>query len=437
MPILLVLFLSLSFSQGQSPKETDAKNLPRQYELTFRLGESRWREGNFKEAWRLLNAARELARETGDTEKGVKCLMLLGKLCWSLGRLEDSQGFYSEALQAAQDANLKREAVESGLALDIWKLYSQGQAELFAGRHEKSVAAFDSALELAGRIGSREHEVKCLRQLGLVYWVGEDLENFFSLNKRSLKLAQELNDPKEIVKSLANMGFYYLKLGDYSRALNCYSDALDTSRQAESKEDESFCLKNIGLILSQLGFYERSLDYLLEAHEINRQSGRIAFFPQSMINLGEGFRNRGLVSSDREDLYRALDYLTDALDSAKRKGDKQTELRALNNIGNIHLNLEKYHSAERYFRLAQELAEEAQDGEARLEVLNNRGVCSFETGRVEKAQRHFQAALELGSQVGKDKTLWETLFHLGQCYEKKGWDKPWTAIRSLSTRSSI
>ena len=420
MGILLVLAILFSSSYGQSIKEVSLKNLVRQYDLALLAGESRWKEGSYQEALRLLKTARELAQDMNDVEKDVQCLMLMGKLCWALGQLEDSKESYSVALSRARDAKLKRQAEESVLALSIWKLYSQGQAELFAGRHERSIEAFNSALELARKIDSREHEVKCLGQMSLVYWVKQDLENFLFVNERSLKIAQELNDQREKAKSLINVGFYYLRLSDYSRALNCYSDALDTSRDTMNNRDESLCLKNIGLILSQLGFYEMSLDYLQEAHDIDLRSGNILFFPQDMINLGEGFRNKGLVFSNREDLYTALEYFTEALDSANRNEDKQTQLRALNNLGNIHLNLKKYHTAQSYFRLSQQLAEEIQDNEARIEVLNNLGISNLKTENVEKAQRYFEAALDQGKQIGKDRLLWEALFYLGQCYEKKG-----------------
>ena len=420
MAILLVLSIFLSFSNGQSPKAVSLKDLAQQYDLALLTGESRWKEGNFQEALRLLKSARELAQEMKDAGKEVKCLMLSGKICWALGQLEDSKEFYSTAFSEAMSANLKREAEESELALAIWKLHSQGQAELFAGKHEKSMETFNTALELAKKIDSREHEVKCLRQLSLVYWAKQDLENFFSTNEASLKIAQELNDHREKAKSLINIGLYYLRLSDYSKALNCYSDALDISRDTKDKRDESLCLKNIGFILSQFGFYERSLDYLLEAHDIDRQSGHAAFFPQDIINLGEGFRNKGLIFSNREDLYLALNYFTEALDSGKRNADKQTQLKALNNIGNIYLKLKKYYAAQRYFRLTQQIAEEVQDREALIEVLNNLGVCNFKTDNVENAQKYFQAALEQGKQISKDKILWETLLYLGQCYEKKG-----------------
>jgi len=341
MVILLVLVTSLHFSYSQSQKEVNPKNLSQQYDLALQVGGSRWKEGNFPEALQQLRAALELAQEIKDPEKHVRCLMLLGKLYWALDQLEDSEKLYLEALSGARNANLKREAEVSALALDIWKFYSQGQSELYAGHYEKSIAAFNSALERAGAIGSKEHEVKCLRQLGSVYWVKNDLENFLSINERSLKIARDLNDRREQGKSMINMGSYYSKLSDYSRALNCYSDALDISKDAMDKRNEALCLKNIGFILSLLGFYERSLDYLLEAHDIEQQSGNIVFFPQDMINLGESFRNKGLIYSNREDLYNALDFFTQALDLGKKNGDKQIELRALNNIGNIHLNFGK------------------------------------------------------------------------------------------------
>jgi tetratricopeptide (TPR) repeat protein len=371
MVILLVLVTSLHLSSGQSQKEVNLKNLTRQYDLALQVGGSRWQEGNFPEALQLLKTALEVAQEIKDPEKQVKCIMLLGKLYWDLDQPEDSKKQYSEALSGARKANLIREAEVSALALDIWKFYSQGQAELYAGNYEKSIATINSALELARKIGSKEHEVKCLRQLSLVYLAKNDLENFLSINERSLKIAQELNDRREKAKSMINMGSYYSKLSDYSRALNWYSDALDISKDAVDKRNEAFCLKNIGLILSQLGFYERSLDYLLEAYEIEQQSGNTVLSPLNMINLGEAFRNRGLVLSSRKDLYDAFDFFTLALDLGKKNGDKQTELKALNNIGNIHLNLEKYYAAQNYFRQAQQIAEELQDSEARIQILNN------------------------------------------------------------------
>lgn len=415
--VLWTIAAFLSFSYAQNPKDVSVESLLRQYHREFRSGESQRRGGNFQEAFARLNTARELAQKMNAAEKEVKCAVLLGKLCWALDRLEESEKFYSDALTAAKGLNLKKEMEESRAALKIWELYSQGKADRFAGQHEKSIRNFNAAIQLARQISSKEHEVKCLRQLGLAYWEKQDAESFLSLNKRALEIAQELKDQREQAKSLINIGLYHLKLKEYSKALNCYSDAMDISRNIQNEEVESLCLKNISLILMQLGLYERALDYLQAAYDLDQRLGNTVFLSQNMNNLGEAFRKQGLIFSNKADFYKALDYFTEALDSAKRNGDEKTELRALNNIGNIQVDLENYETALNYLRSTLQVAEKTQDSEALVKILTNMGICSLKMGNYEEAQRYFQNGLERGDRIGAGKILWELLFYLGQCYE--------------------
>src|SRR4030042_1788014 len=94
MGILLALAILFSSSYGQSIKEVSLKNLVRQYDLALLAGESRWKEGSYQEALRLLKTARGLPQDMNDVEKDVQCRMLLGKLCWALAHLEDSKELY-------------------------------------------------------------------------------------------------------------------------------------------------------------------------------------------------------------------------------------------------------------------------------------------------------------------------------------------------------
>ena len=420
MGVIFLLAAILFSPWGGSPSPVHPENAAREYDRALRVGESRWKEGNFEGARRLLILARDLAQEMKNVEEEVRCLMHLGKLCWALGRPEDSTEFYSQAYSMALASQLKRPADESRLALDISKLYSEGQSALFAGEVEKSISAFRSGAELARKIKSLEHELKCLGQLSLGYWTTQDLGGFLSVNERSLEIAEELNDLREKARSLINEGLYYLNMREYSRALNFYSDALDISRAARNDRDTALCFKNIGLILFQLGFFEVALGYLEEARAIDLQSGNRSFFPLDMINLGKCFRNSGHILANMEDLYRGLEYFTEALNLAEKGQDMQTQLRALNNIGNIYLSMEKYFAAKHYFRLSQELAEEIPDPGARLEVLNNLGLCNLKTGKLEAARRQFEAALDQGRRLGKGELLWEVLFNLGKCFEQEG-----------------
>jgi len=417
--ILLAVIASFPFPNAQSSKEVSPQSLFKQYHQEINSAESLWKDGHFEEAFVKLNEARELARRMEDSEKEIKCAFLLGKLCWALGRPEDSQEFYAGALKRASDLGLKKETEEARTALKILELYSQGKADRFARRYEKSIQNFNAAIRLARQVGSKEHEAKCLRQLSFAYLDKQDAESFLSLNKRALEIAQELKDQGLQAKSLINIGLYYFRLNDYSRALNSYSDALDLARNTNNKEDESLCLKNISLILMNLGMYERSLDYLLAACDIDRQLGNTNFLPQNINTLGEAFRNQGLIFSNKEDLSKALRYFTEALDLAKRNGDQNMESIATNNTGNIHLDLENYETALNFLRPALEAAEKARDSEALVEILTNMGICSLKTGNIKQAQQYFEKALERGDKAGTNKLLWEPLFYLGQCQENK------------------
>jgi CHAT domain-containing protein len=420
MAILWAIALFLFPPLVRESAEAGPGDLAKRYEQAFRAGEARWKEGNFLGAEQWMATALDLARAMDDGGKGIKCRMLLGRLCWALRRIEDSERYYSEALEAARKSGQPKEAEESRLALDLGKLYTRGQAELQAGQYERSIATFQTALGLAEKIGSREHELKCLSQLSAAHWARHDLKKFLSVNLSSLEIAQALNDRAEKFKATSNIGFYHLQLNDYSRALDFYSDALSISKDLRNSQQQSLCLQNIGLILSLLGLYERSFDYLLEAYEIERQSENPIFLAQNIINLGVSFRNKWLALSDKGDLLHALSYFTDALDWGRRNGDEVTELKALNNMGTIHLYLGKYHTARNYFRLSQRITADAQEFEAGMEILNNLGISFLNTGSIDEAKACFQAALEKGKSIGKDKALWDTLFYLGRCYEETG-----------------
>jgi CHAT domain-containing protein len=422
-PGIASLIFGLISSLYLAAWQTRAKGNPgdslKQYRQEIQAGEAQWREGNFEAAFARLTSALELAREMKDGAKEVRCAMGLGRLCWALGRPDDSRKCYSDILAAAENSGLKKEGEESQAALKILDLYNQAKADRFASRREESIRKLNAAAELARQIDSREHEARCLRQLSLVHLDAQELESFFSLSEKVLGIARELRDRGLEAKCLINIGHYHLKLKEYSRALDCYSEAMEISRTIGSKEDESVCLKNMSVILTQIGVYDRSLDYLLAARAIDKEQGNTYFLSQNLINIGAAYRNRGLILANTDDLYQALQYFTEALDIAKSKEGRNTQLISTNNIGNIHLILENYEAALLFLKRARQYAESLGDREAMIEILTNTGICQLKLGNDEEARQFFQAALAWGERVGTDRVLWEPWFYLGQCRQKE------------------
>jgi CHAT domain-containing protein/tetratricopeptide (TPR) repeat protein len=400
-------------------EEESSKDLLQQYQNAVKSGGSLLQEGNYSQAIKLFQTALGIAQQTMDVKREVYCLMTLGKLSWSAGNVEESEEFYSQALKTAQDFHLRKEESDSLKALRIYELYSLGKADRLARQYEKSLKNFSSAVELARALGSREHELKCLRQLSLVYLEMNDLDLFFSLSQQALEIAQGLNDKRERAKSLINIGLGHLKLNNYSQALSSTYGALEFARAAGNHEDEAVCLKNIALLLMHLGVYEKALDYLLSATEIDRDIGNDFFVSTDMINLGQAFQRKGLIFGNRSDLSRALEYYREALALAIKKNDKKSELNLRNNMGTISLDLGNFEEALTSFQCAYQQAEKPQDREALMHILNNLGVCHFQMGNSEKAQVFLENSIELGNRIGRNKMLWEPYFFLGQCFEKK------------------
>ncbi len=414
--ILAVAFLFVFADKKAQPGES-LKSPGREYRQIVKTAESKWQEGEFHEAFSLFSQGLDLARKMNDGQKETRCLISLGKLCWPLGRPEESERFYAEALEKASVLSLSEEKGECLGALKVLELYSEGKADRLKGQLEKSSADFRSALEWARKISSAEHEVKCLRQLSLTYWAKQDQGSFLSLNINALQIASRSNDRREQVKCRSNIGMYFLWHKDYVEALDNYSQALELAREISSREDESICLKNISLVLMNLGFYEKSVGFLEAANEIDRQSGNSYLLSQSLNNLGDAYRNRGILLSNKVDLWRALDYFCKALDLAKENPAQKTEMRILNNIGNVYIELEKYHTALHYLYLTDSIAEKVRDDRATPRILINIGICHLKEGNHERARPYFQKAVEMEGNASGSSILWEALYFLGQCSE--------------------
>ena len=361
----------------------------------------------------------DLARKIDSKEEEVKCLISLGLLYWNIGELEKSSEKYKKALSIAKKINLKDKLEHCRTALEIYRLYKEGKKYRSLGENKKSIESFQQAIDLVEKTKSKEHELKCLRQLSATYWQMNELQKCFLLNKDALNIAQSLNHRKEEGNCLYNIGLYYWKLDNYSKALNCYESALKIAQSLKNIEDESACLTNIGGIYVRIGNYNKALEYLTKALTIDEQLGNDVYISTDLNNIGETFRAKGLILGNKEDYYRALDYFSRCLKLTKKTRDRKAEVYALNNIGFAHTDLKNYHEALKYLKSGYEKAKEIKDVEMMGMLLNNIGIVHYNLGKYEEAIKSYQEAIELANKINGRQILWEAYFGLGQCYEKE------------------
>jgi CHAT domain-containing protein/Tfp pilus assembly protein PilF len=386
---------------------------------SFTDGEKHLKDGHFEKALESFEASLNYAKSDGNEQGEVECYKNIGLVFWNLGQLDKSEDFYAQAQMLAEKYGIDSVNTEILRYQEIFRLYAEGKTHRTSNNYQGSIVSFQMAIDLAKMNKSQHHELKCLRQLSLTFWELNDLQTFHKLNERCLNIAMDLNHKREIGRAYNNIGLYFWKANEYSKALSYYQEALNIARELNDKVEISACSNNIGLVYRALGAYTKAQNYLENAIIIDQESGNNIYLPMVLNNLGVLYRRRANLTMRGDDYLKALSYFEDCLELTIEAKNIRTEIKALNNIGNIYLDLKKYLNALMYFQQALRKSEGIDDSEAVCAILNNIGNAKFHLGEIDVAKNLFLNAINLGKKLGRGEIIWEACFGLGQCYELK------------------
>lgn len=419
---MLLILLSLSIpgitkAAIFSPTLQSSKALNINFYLT--QGEEHRRNGEFQQSIELFEKALLLADRHHDKNVKLDSLINLGTLYWNIGELELSSKKYSKALAIAQQLKDDSKIIFCSTALLIYENYNRGKEYRSARNFVASIDKFNEAIKLAKSINSREHELKCLRQLSLTYWDNNSIHYFLFYNKESLEIAIELNHYQEQGRCLNNIGIYYWRIDSYSEAMRYFEAALKIARQMGDKEEERNCLTNIGAIYLQLGNYEAALNNFIYASQITKDLAEDSSLTVELNNIGNIFRRKGMLSDNKDDLKRALSYYIESLNIAKKYSDTLTEIDVLNNIGAVYSNLNDYSSSLNSFFAALRKAHDLLDKEKQSFILTNMGIVYAQLGNFEESTKHYQRAIDLALEIKGGKILWEAYLELANSLKRQ------------------
>ncbi len=394
-------------------------DLDQEYAQFFAKANKSKELGKFDESIKLFEESLAVAKKINDGKRECESLLKLGLSYWNIAQRKKSSLHYEHALELAEKLDLKYFQEKCRSSLEIYKLYKEGKKTRSSGEYEKSIEYFEQAIHLAEKSRSKEHKLKCLRQLSQTYWELDNYSKFFRLNEKALTIAQSLNHRKEEGICLFNLGIYYWNKDNYSKALSCYEKALIIAQSLNNKNSESSCLNNIGIIYEKIGNYDKALEYLMKALAIDEQLGDKIYISMDLNNIGETFRTKGLISGNEEDFHRALDYFNDCLKLTRKTVDRETEVEVLNNIGTVYTDLKNYYEALKYFKSGYEKAEEIKDVEAMGMILTNMGIVYYNQGNYEKSTEYNQKAIDLALGIEGGQILWEAYMEIARAYEKQ------------------
>ena len=420
--ILLISFSSSNLLSRQNSKNFSpsiVQSLDEKIATYLKEGEIARQNGDFQKALELYEKEFIEAKKENNKNREVKSLIKKALLNWNLGQLDISKNNYIEALEISKRENFRDLHETCRTILEIFNLYADGKKFRSSGEYNQSIESFIIAISLAKKLDSKEHELKCLRQLSYTYLEINSLQEFATQNENALKIAQNLNHKIEEERALINLGLFYQKLDNYYKALNYYEEALQIARSTNQKADESACLNNIGTIYKNIGEYEDSLNYLFKAFEIDKEMDIDIYMAMDLNNIGTVYWFMGMESNKNSYLDRALFYYGDALRLAKKAGHKKTEIKILNNIASVHSQLKEYNTADEHYKSALIEAENIKDFEAMGMILNNLGIIYYNQGNYEESNKYYQRAIDLALEFPGGAILWEAYLERAKTLEKQ------------------
>ncbi len=373
--------------------------------------------GDFDLSIQYFEEALIQAKRANDLIGQEQVLKKLGLLFWNIGHIDSSTKYYQEALSLKSE-NKQETKKELLYTLNILSFYLDGKQYRNQSQFQKSITSFMQAVALAQKINSREHLVKCFRQLGVTYLEMKNGEKFYETTKQALELSKTIHHRVEEGRCSYNIGLYFNDIHDYSQALKYYEDALHIFRETNSIADASNCLVNISDIYIQLGNYRKALQNLTDVLAIDRQIDEDLYVAMDLNNIGVIYRKTGLQLDRSEDLSKALTAFEESLFISRKIQDKKVEVQCLNNMGTVYTDLKKYSEALRYLFLGLDIAENLRDEKETATILLNIGTVYTEQKRYDLATDAFAKAIELASQLEEKNILWEAHAKAGFAFKE-------------------
>lgn len=240
----------------------------------LRAGERAKAQGATHEARRFFERALELA-PSEDRERRWRALLGRSDALGLLGDTHARQANLEALLQLAQQLDDARLAEA---------LYRQGNYWDSRGDYQAAIEAYDTAIVVARRAGSRKTEglvlaIKCIGQNRL----GDD--HAAATAQAALALISDV-DEAAATRIMNNVAVYYVESGDLAQAAHLHVEQAAINRRLGDRTSEANALSNLGYDYVLLGMYDSALQALERALQINQAIGARREGAYALLNLG-------------------------------------------------------------------------------------------------------------------------------------------------------
>jgi tetratricopeptide (TPR) repeat protein len=271
-----------------------------------------------------------------DDERGV-VLLELGAVLQLIGRWDDAQTHYEEALALAAAAGNGQAQAQSE-----YRLGSLARARgVFAEALERLTAASQGFTAVSDPLHAANAEI----EIGIVDWSQGNYTAALARYESCLQTYRQLDDPSGACRAIGNMGIVHWTLGDHDRALELYEQYQSIATEIGDKLGLSRAMGNMGNVYLDLGNYRQALTYFIDNLHVALELGYRQGTSISVANMGEVYEKQG-------DYDRALPCYRFSLAADLELGDRYGVAFSLWNLAKVYGGLSEFDTAVALLELA-------------------------------------------------------------------------------------
>jgi tetratricopeptide (TPR) repeat protein len=215
-------------------------------------------------------------REAGETTRALPYLILAGNAAAARYANREALAFYSEALEAARDADPSAYSRILRARGQIWELI---------GEFQPALADLNRALELAQAAHDSQTEWQTLIDLGFS-WTARDYTRAGAYFERALDSARAIGDPTLIARSNNRVGNWELNNEEPRRAIEFHHAALEMFETLADRQGVAESNDLLGMAHTIGGDLVKATEHNTRALELAERRGDKAAIAAALISLG-------------------------------------------------------------------------------------------------------------------------------------------------------
>jgi adenylate cyclase len=270
-----------------------------------------------------------------DSADSSDILFHLGEVWQHIGRWDEAQARYREALERVQDDTRRRAYINAAL----------GDVLSYDQSHNEAVPLLKQALNSFASLGDFEGHNRVLKSLGYLYIRMGDYERAHDYAEDQLHIAEEQGNRVAASDAAQTLGQVAMFTGQNDEALRYFREAAEAAEQASYKQGVIYSLGNLTGVHVNLGNYVAALESTEQALQAAKSIGYTRAAAVIIGNRGHVYEQVGMYDE-------AIRCYTEGLQQMLEVGDYPSIQLNVGNIAQVVFKQRAYEDAAYLYRLA-------------------------------------------------------------------------------------